>query len=61
MSPKASLPKPSSALSPGYVLAAVLIWSLILYGLLAPPAPALPSMTARAMQACVNESPSRSR
>jgi len=48
-SPKPPSPRP---LSPDYVLAAVLIWSLILYGLLAPPPPAAVRLAARSLPVC---------
>jgi hypothetical protein len=40
-------------LRPDYVLAAVLIWSMILYGLLAPRAPAADRLAARSAPVCV--------
>ena len=45
-------PKRPRPPSPDYVLAAVLIWSLILYGLLAPPAPGAVKLAARSLPAC---------
>jgi hypothetical protein len=46
-------PKPPRTVAPDYVLAAVLIWSLILYGLLVPRTPAAVRLAARSLPVCV--------
>jgi hypothetical protein len=45
-------PPPPRTVAPDYVLAAVLIWSLILYGVLAPRPPDAVKLASRSPPAC---------